>query len=105
MATNHFSLGKILDHVAATDIVSGEVVTMGDLEGVAQTDIATGATGAVAVAGVYSLTKSAGTAWVQGELLTGTAGVFAPGTGPCVAAADADSADVVGLVLLNGNSG
>lgn len=105
MATNHYSEGKILDHVAAADIESGELVSMDEIEGVAQTDIATGKTGAVSIAGVYSLPKAAGTAWVQGNALLTTTGELSPGAGPHIAAAAATSAATTGLVLLNGNSG
>ena len=105
MAKNSVSLGNIIDHVAATDIISGDIVEMGNLIGVAQTDIATGDTGAVAIAGVYDMPKAAGAAWAQGDSLVVVAGEFAAGGGPSVATADAGSSDTTGLVLLNGNSG
>ena len=66
MATNHIAGDlQVWDHVAGSDINSGDVVVMDDVRGVALTDIATGATGAVAVSGTFRLPKGA-TAFAQG---------------------------------------
>lgn len=68
MATNHVR-GNIdsWDHVAGSDIVSGDVVAMGGVTGVALTDILTGATGAVGITGEWSLAKDGATPYDQGD--------------------------------------
>lgn len=67
MTTKHIA-GEIVawDHVAASDIVSGDVVVMDAVTGVALTDILTGATGAVAVSGTFELTKDTALVLAQG---------------------------------------
>lgn len=49
--------GMYLDYTAGSDIAAGGVVVIGSLVGVAPRPIANGETGAVAVEGVYALTK------------------------------------------------
>jgi len=67
MATNHVAGPLVVwDHIAAGDIVSGGVVEMGTVTGVALVDILTGATGAVAVEGTFSLTKDTALVLAQG---------------------------------------
>lgn len=60
MATNHVA-GQIdsVDHVAASDITSGDVVEMADVTGVALGTVPTGDSVAVAVTGTFSLPKGA----------------------------------------------
>lgn len=67
MAKNHVA-GSIeaWDHVAGSDIASGDVVVMGDVTGVSLVDIATGATGAVGVTGSFALPKDGATPFAQG---------------------------------------
>lgn len=57
MATNYIEMGGVWDHTPASAVASGSVVVMNDTVGVAVTDIAAGATGAVQVDGVFSLPK------------------------------------------------
>ena len=58
MATNYNFEGKVIQYAAAADIASGAVVWAGPgLPGVALTAIASGASGSVAVSGVFSLAK------------------------------------------------
>ena len=68
MSKNHVQPGKVLDFVNDTGaaIASGDVVKAGALLGVALKDIAIGATGSVAVDGVFTVPKVAGTAITQG---------------------------------------
>ena len=54
---NYHQRGDIIDFVAGTTISSGDLVAVGDRVGVAVTDIATGATGAVRVDGVCEVPK------------------------------------------------
>jgi predicted RecA/RadA family phage recombinase len=104
MATNHVAGPlTVWDHVAAGDISSGDVVEIGAVTGVALVDIATGATGAVAVCGSFELPKVGVGAIAQGAAVewTGTAvQALAAGTkiGVCRDAA-ADGATVINVML------
>lgn len=61
MATNYVEEGKVLQYTASgADIASGDLVNIGNLAGVAITDIADGETGAVQIYGVFSLPKASG---------------------------------------------
>lgn len=74
--------GNVVDHIATAAISSGDVVVMGPLIGIAVTDIANGATGAVAIEGVVTIPKNTSTAMAvsttpywdvsAGELAAGT---------------------------------
>jgi predicted RecA/RadA family phage recombinase len=52
--------GKSIDYTPGADVSAGDVVVQGDLVGIAQLDIASGALGALAVTGVFDLPKTAG---------------------------------------------
>lgn len=71
MAENMHQAGKVLDWTNGTgsDVASGDVVAIGDTIGIALTNIANGADGAVAVEGVYEVAKTTGTAWALGDAL------------------------------------
>lgn len=60
---NTVSNGNVIEYTNGTGslIHSGDVVPMGKLCGVAVTDIADGATGAVAVEGIFDVSKKAST--------------------------------------------
>lgn len=60
MTTRYVQPGKVLDHIAAAAITSGDLVGVGPLLGVALSDIANGATGSIQVSGVFSLPKATG---------------------------------------------
>lgn len=68
MANNHIQPGKVLDYTNTTGnpIASGAVVAVGTTLGVALSNIAPGATGSVAVDGVFAVPKVVGTAIGQG---------------------------------------
>lgn len=70
MATNFIQPGDVIDHVAAANITSGQVVKIGNILGVALADIANGATGSVAIRGVFEVPKASGAVIAQGESLT-----------------------------------
>lgn len=74
MAKNYKQSGKVLDHIAAAPIVSGQPVLIGALLGVALADIATGATGSVQVAGVFEVIKLGTDVVAQGANLYWDAG-------------------------------
>ncbi|MBW7896527.1 MAG: DUF2190 family protein [Opitutaceae bacterium] len=70
MAANYVQPGDVIDHVAAANITSGQVVKIGQILGVALGDIASGATGSVAVRGVFTVPKVSGAVIAAGESLT-----------------------------------
>lgn len=57
MSTNYIQKGDVLNYTADKNISSGELVIIGSISGVAKTDIPLGSTGAVHIAGIYSLPK------------------------------------------------
>lgn len=62
MSTNFIEKGEVLNYTASgNDIISGQLVIIGSIAGVAKTDIAIGSMGAVHITGVYSLPKAADT--------------------------------------------
>ena len=68
MATNFVYAGETLDYTnSGSAISSGDVVVIGNIMGVAMTDIANGATGAIAIEKVFTLPKVAGAVIAQGE--------------------------------------
>lgn len=69
MATNFVQEGDIIEHTAAADIVSGQVVRVGQLLGVALADIASGAAGLVKIKGVFTVPKVSAAVIAAGERL------------------------------------
>ncbi len=69
MSTNYIQDGNVIQYTAGADITAGSVVKMGGTLGVALTDIANGATGSVAIQGVFELPKVSGAVIAQGESL------------------------------------
>jgi len=71
MADNLVQAGKNIDYTNGTGsaIAAGDLVIIGQRVGVALVDIAAGATGAVAMEGVYEVDKEALLAVTQGDLL------------------------------------
>lgn len=57
MATNFIQEGSVIDHLAGSAILSGAVVVVGSLVGVALADIASGEVGPVQICGVFELPK------------------------------------------------
>lgn len=70
MATNYVQPGDVIQYTAGADISSGEVVKMGNTLGVALQDIANGATGSVAIRGVFTVPKVTAAVIAQGDSLT-----------------------------------
>lgn len=66
---NYKQNGDVLTFTAGATITSGMIVKVGDLFGVAVTDVANGAEGELALKGVYALPKTtgAGTALAVGD--------------------------------------
>lgn len=117
MTTKYVGEGKVLDYAnAGAAIASGDVVVTGDTVGIALKDIpATTGVGPIAIEGVFTVDKTAGTAWVQGDSIDwdASASKFHKGATPatgdvllcCVAAAAAGSAAVTGQVKLTPGTG
>jgi len=112
MATNYVQAGEVIDYTAGADISSGDVVAVGNLVGVAITDIASGDTGAVSVEGVWELPKVSAAVIGAGETVNydvsasafdDNAATAATGdlTGGCVAVAAAGNGDLTVLVKIN----
>lgn len=78
MANNYIQPGEVIDYTAGANITSGSVVAMGNILGVALTDIASGATGSVQITGVFEVPKVSAAVIAQGESLTwdASAGAF-----------------------------
>ena len=55
MAKNYVQDGRVIPFTAAADVVSGQVVVVGSLVGVSLADVANGATGQMAVEGVFDI--------------------------------------------------
>jgi predicted RecA/RadA family phage recombinase len=69
MATNYRQPGEVIIHTAGADIVSGQVVRVGKILGVALKDIANGATGEVQISGVFEVPKVSAAVIAAGENL------------------------------------
>ena len=65
---NKVQEGKTLDHTAAADILSGDVVVIGVRIGIAVADIKNGETGSLDVEDVYELPKKSADTFAQGAL-------------------------------------
>ena len=70
MSDNYIQPGDVIQYTAGANISSGDVVRVGKILGVALGDIANGATGSVAIRGVYNVPKVSGAVIAQGENLT-----------------------------------
>lgn len=99
MANNFIQPGKVLDYVNTTAdaVVSGQVVLIGVILGVALGNIAPGQTGSVQIDGVFAVPKLAGAAIAQGAVP-----VFKPAegafSGAAAAAGDISGACAVAFV-------
>lgn len=92
MTTTFKQEGAVIQYTAGADIVSGQVVKIGNVLGVALGDIANGATGSVRLEGVFAAPKVSGAVIAKGETLTWDASAAAFDDNAAVAA----SGDVTG---------
>lgn len=71
MSRTYVSPGEVITYTNSTgsDIVSGELVAVGNVIGVALGDIANGATGEVAIEGIHNVLKKSGADCVFGTTL------------------------------------
>lgn len=70
MASNYVQDGQVIDYLAGGTITSNQVVAIGNVLGVALTNIASGKTGSVALSGVFTVPKVTAAVIAQGESLT-----------------------------------
>lgn len=82
MTSKYVQPGKVLQYTAGANIASGDVVVIGKILGVALNAIANGATGSVAIDGVFTLPKVSTAVIPQGSHLLWdvSAGKFDVGT-------------------------
>lgn len=96
MTNLYIGPGEVIDYAnAGAAISAGDVVAAGDIVGIAMTDIAaTTGVGAVGIEGIFTVPKTAGTAWNQGDAIDwdASAGEFHKGVTP--AAGDVVSAGI-----------
>lgn len=108
MAKNYIQPGNSITLVAPADVVSGGIVTVGKIAGVAQTSALSGAEVEVAVTGVWSVPKTSAQAWTVGAIIysDGTKATTsdASGANPRLGHAMAIAANPspTGIVRLNG---
>ena len=107
MAKNYVQHGEVLQHTASgADIVSGQLVVIGAIAGVALADIADGDTGSVQTQGVFTLAKATG-AITQGAKVyysSANSNISTTASGNTlvgVAASAQESADTTVNILLN----
>lgn len=117
MGRSYNQPGAVLEHTnsSGSAISADDVVVMGDTVGIALTDIPDGASGPVAIEGVFTVAKVAGTAWPQGGKLDWDASASAFGSkiaaavgdlqSCAVAAAAAAQAAIVGQIKLTPGTG
>lgn len=115
MGTRYKQRGDVLDHTAGSAINADDIVVIGDCVGIANVDIASGEEGGLSIEGVFTVPKTTGTAWSQGDSVDfdASAGEFHIGVSPAagdvqncgIAAEDAGSADATGLVKLTPGTG
>jgi predicted RecA/RadA family phage recombinase len=107
MAKNYIQEGKTIDYTASgADVLSGALVVIGTIAGIAKTTIPNGKTGAVHIKGIFSVPKATG-AIIQGAKLywsTVTNNLSTTATGNTlvgVASEAAVSGDTTVKILLN----
>lgn len=67
---NFVQPGEIITYTAGANLTSGQVVAIGNMLGVTCSAIANGATGEVALKGVFTVPKVSGAVIAQGDSLT-----------------------------------
>lgn len=107
---NFVAPGARLTITATANIASGAGVLVGSLFGVAETDIANGAQGAIVLEGIFDLPKAPSQAWTVGALIywdgansrcTNVAGSLKL-IGVAAAAVGGGAGETTGRVRLNG---
>jgi len=104
MATNLVADGKVLSYVAGGTIAAGAVVVTGDTVGIALDAAVSGETIAVAIEGVFTVAKTTGTAWVQGDAIDWDASASEFHKGVTPAAGDVVSAGIAYAAAASGDA-
>jgi len=106
MAANKHSEGEVLTYNnTGSAIVSGAIVAMADLVGVAIVDIAaTTGIGSVALEGAFTVDKITGTAWVVGDAVDWDASLSKFGKGITTAAGDVTTCAVCIVAAASGDA-
>lgn len=108
MAKNYVSPGDKLNYTAPSAVTSGQGVLVGNTFGVAVYDAAISEQVTLGITGVWELTKNAGEAWTEGQLIywdnTNKRTTSTVGTNKLIGTARfaALAAATVGTVRLNG---
>lgn len=63
----YVQLGEYIDYTPSADVAAGDVVVQGNLVGIATRAISSGNLGALAVSGVYDVTKESATTFSAGD--------------------------------------
>ena len=100
MAKNYVKPGEVLNHVAAADLTAGTPVVIGTIVCIPIADIASGATGAVAASGVWTLPLKSGDTPAQGvkmywHVANAEVTTLATGATLCGVCAEASTGDVL----------
>lgn len=67
MDARYVQRGDAIDHTPEADVAAGDIVVLADkLVGVAKLDIKAGELGALALTGIYEVSKTSGTAFAAG---------------------------------------
>ena len=67
MDARYVQRGDAIDYTPLADVAAGDIVVLGKLVGVAKLDIPAETPGALALTGIYEVTKNAGTAFAAGS--------------------------------------
>lgn len=93
MNARFYQNGKTIDYTPVAAVAAGDVVVIGNIIGIAQTDIAAGALGAVDIEGVFEFKKTAS------AVVTAGAAVFYDGTAETVDGTAADGKVFAGYAV------
>lgn len=106
MATNYVNGASTIEYSnTGSAIASGDIVVMGDIVGVAITDIAaTTGVGTVQIEGAFTVAKISGTAWNVGDAVDWDASAGAFGKGITSAAGDVTTCAVCVVAAAAGDT-
>lgn len=97
MATNYVGEGKVLNYTAGGTVSAGDVIVTGSTVGILLKGGVSGNVLPLAVEGVFTVAKTAGTAWVQGDKIDWDASASAFHKGVTPAAGDVVGAGVAAI--------
>jgi predicted RecA/RadA family phage recombinase len=104
MARTYQRPGLTLTYTAGGTISSGDVVVTGDIVGIALSDAVSGDEIEISIEGVHEVTKEAGTAWVQGDLISWDASESSFEKGPTPATGDVIGCGIAALAAASGDT-